>query len=109
MCPKDALYFGFTKPAFLKKFGDSPVKARSHTEGAIAPAPKRYDFSWPEEIAMAVVFVIGFYAFRGLYEGMPFLLSIGLSSVCAFVLVQILQNRTFLHFSYFEFSAVDIF
>lgn len=74
VCPKGALYFGFTKPALGRK---SAVQSRN-----------KYDFSWPEEIAMVLLFVAGFYAFRGLYEGIPFLLSLGLSSISAFLLLQ---------------------
>jgi NAD-dependent dihydropyrimidine dehydrogenase PreA subunit len=66
VCPKDALYFGFGMPTLM------------------APAPKvrvrkTYDFSWPEEIGMAVAFLIALYAFRGLYGQVPFLCAIGLA------------------------------
>src|SRR5262249_6255882 len=48
------------------------------------PAPKvrvrkTYDFSWPEEIGMALAFAISLYAFRGLYGQVPFLCAIGLA------------------------------
>jgi ferredoxin len=66
VCPKDALYFGFGAPTLL------------------APAPrqkvrKSYDFSWPEEAAMALSFLVALYAFRGLYGQVPFLFAIGLA------------------------------
>jgi tetratricopeptide (TPR) repeat protein/ferredoxin len=75
VCPNGALHFGFAKPSLLK--GKSARAAR----------PK-YDFTWPEELAMGAIFLFGFYAFRGLYEGIPFLLSLGISSICAFLILQ---------------------
>lgn len=69
VCPKDALYFGFGKPA-----------PRS-------PAPKRrkrvYDFTWPEEIAMAAIFGVALFAFYRLYNRIPLLLAVGLAVVAA--------------------------
>lgn len=70
VCPNKALYYGFGKPSV----------ARGRT--AAAPA-KSYDFSWPEEIAMAVLFLTSFYAFRGLYDKVPFLLAVGLAALAA--------------------------
>ncbi len=64
-CPKDALSFAFGKPAPLQQ-------------------PRRtYGFAWGEEVAMALVFLGGLFAFRELYAAVPFLLSIGLSVVLA--------------------------
>lgn len=69
VCPNEALYFGFGKPQ-------------------IAVRPKRtkavYDFSLGEEAGMGLLFLLGFYAFRGLYDAVPFLLALGLSSVGAY-------------------------
>jgi tetratricopeptide (TPR) repeat protein len=73
VCPRDALYFGF---------GALPKKS------AAKGKPKgRWDFTWPEEIAMAVVFLVALYAFRNLYDAVPFLLAIALSVLAAFALV----------------------
>ena len=70
VCPKDALYFGF---------GGTPEKAKGK-----AKRPRRvYDFTWPEEIVMALVFVAGVFAFRNLYGGVPFLLAVGLGVIAA--------------------------
>lgn len=77
VCPNDALYFGFGKPSLGKR--------------AVTKDPKparKYDFTWGEEIGLAALFILCFYAFRGLYDGVPFLLAIGLSSICAFLLLQ---------------------
>ena len=70
VCPKEALYFGF--------------RAAPGVTPKDRPAPKRpVDFTWPEEIGMAVVFAISVYAFRGLYGGVPFLLAVGLAVIAA--------------------------
>lgn len=70
-CPTGALYYGFGKPAGSRK-------------------PRReFDFSLGEELAMASVFLFSFYAFRGLYDAVPFLLSLGLSSIGAFLAINL--------------------
>ncbi len=76
VCPKNALYFGFGAPSLAKKSRTQEKRA-----------PRIYDFSWPEEIGLAAAFLIGFYAFRGLYNSVPFLLSIGLSAISAYLLL----------------------
>ena len=74
VCPKNALYFGFGRTALNVK------------PSTPAP-PRKYDFTWPEEIGMAVVFLLSMYAYRGLYDAIPFLLAIGLSSITAFLVI----------------------
>lgn len=74
VCPKGALYFGFGKPS---------LTARPRAESRES---RRYDFSLPEEFAMAGLFLVGMYAFRGLFDSVPFLLAIGLSGLSAVVL-----------------------
>lgn len=85
VCPTNALYFGFGKPGAASKRGLSPVKVVA-PKPAVAE-PRRYDFSWPEEIVLALTFLAAVYAFRGLYEAIPFLLSLGLAAIAAFVMV----------------------
>lgn len=68
VCPTGALYFGFGKPGLATK---------SHL-------PRTFDFSWGEEIGLAVIALISFLALRGLYDLVPFLLAIGLSVISAF-------------------------
>lgn len=83
VCPRDALYYGFGKSALVQ----------------LSPPPasrKRYDFSWPEEILMAGVFVLALLAFRGLYHSVPFLLSLSIGIICAFgavVLLRMVRRR----------------
>jgi len=78
VCPKSALSFGFT-PASEK----IAAKAR----GKKTRPTRRWDFTWPEEIAMGLVFLFSLYAFRGLYDAVPFLLAIGLAVIVAFTAV----------------------
>lgn len=69
VCPSKALYFGM-----------------GPTAGKLRPR-RTYDYSWPEEILMAAAFVVSFYAFRSLYEMIPFLLTLGWSAIFAFLTV----------------------
>jgi ferredoxin len=73
VCPKNALYFGFGKPAT----GKGRPKSK--------PLLKRYDLSWPEEIACALVFLGTFLAFRGVYGLIPMLMAVGIAGVVTFM------------------------
>ena len=74
-CPKDALFFGFTARATKAPVADAKAKSR---------AARTFDFSWPEEIVLATVFVATtFFVFRGLYGVVPFLLALTLGVVFA--------------------------
>jgi polyferredoxin len=84
-CPKEALSFGF---------GGS---RKSALRGKTAPR-REFDFSWPEELALALMFLVGLYAFRGLYRAIPFLLALGLAVLCAVaaaIVVRTLRQREF--------------
>lgn len=85
VCPKNALYYGFGKTSLRVK----PSKP--------AKAVKKYDFTWPEEIAMAAVFFASLYALRGLYAAVPLLLAIGLASISAFVSVAVVRTLSAQH------------
>jgi len=70
VCPNDALYFGFGKPAV----------------GASAPAIKKnYSLSWPEEIAAALVFFLSLMAVWNVYQLVPMLMALGIAAVTTFV------------------------
>jgi len=75
VCPKDALYFGFGAPAVLKG------KPRG------TPRARRYDYTWPEELAMAATFLVTVAILRALYDAIPFLLALGLASIGAWLLI----------------------
>jgi NAD-dependent dihydropyrimidine dehydrogenase PreA subunit len=73
VCPKDALYFGFAKPAVMK----GPPKNK---------APKRiYDLSLGEELAFAIIFLGAFLATRGVYALVPMLMAAGFAGVLTFL------------------------
>ncbi|HEX8247444.1 MAG TPA: 4Fe-4S binding protein [Pyrinomonadaceae bacterium] len=67
VCPNDALYFGFGKPAITKS-----VK-------------KNYSLNWAEEIAAAVVFLASFLAVWDVYQLVPMLMALGIATVTTFL------------------------
>lgn len=77
VCPNDALRFGLARPALFKGQPAVPKKSRS------------FDFTWTEEIVLAVVFLGSTLAMRGLYDGPPLLMSVALGSMTAFVTLKL--------------------
>ena len=73
VCPNDALYFGFAKPAVLKG------KAKNQTP------KRRYDMTLAEEIGAAAVFALSFMAVRGVYEVVPMLMAAGIAGIVTFM------------------------
>lgn len=71
VCPNDALYFG---PGRIAPLTSSQQRVRA-----------RADFTWPEEIALAVLAIGAVLAFRGAWflERVPLLLSVGLGVITA--------------------------
>ncbi|MBK9384520.1 MAG: 4Fe-4S binding protein [Planctomycetes bacterium] len=67
VCPKEALSYGFAKPALTLRSAQR----------------KLHDFSWGEELLLALGFAAFFLAFRGLYDQVPFLLALGLGALGA--------------------------
>ncbi|HMN95037.1 MAG TPA: tetratricopeptide repeat protein [Phycisphaerales bacterium] len=59
VCPKEALYFGFGKPASGKRPRVAPELA----------ARRRWDLSWPEEIGFGIVAIVVFFSVYGAYGG----------------------------------------
>ena len=77
VCPMGALSFGVGKPAVLKGAG----------RGA---APRRhYDFTVVEELVFLLVGFVSCLAFRGLYDGPPLLMSIGLGGISGFLALKL--------------------
>lgn len=82
VCPKDALYFGFGKPAL-----------GSGARAAHRAKPAR---SLAAELGLAGAFLVSFLVYRGLYGVVPFLLAIGLAGILAVTfteLYQVLRRR----------------
>ena len=72
VCPNDALYFGWGRPALFAR--------------PVAPAPKRRPaLGWRDELFLAVAFALAFFALRGLYGIFPFLFSLGLAGCLAYL------------------------
>ncbi len=79
VCPKDALYYGVGP----LPFGFSK-KARS-----TAAARRLWSLDRWQEALLAVSFLASFLTFRGLYGQVPFLMSLGLSAVLAYGVLQL--------------------
>ncbi len=73
VCPSGAIGYGFTRPSL---FRSRAVEGRPR---------KRYSFTIAEELCLAVGFVLAFTVFRGLYGIVPFLLSLAIASICAYL------------------------
>jgi len=71
-CPEEALRVGFGTPAFL---------AKPRVE---APAKKRGDLSWNEELAFAAVAIAVFFAVRGTI-GLPLLFASGVAACATYL------------------------
>ena len=83
VCPKDALYFGFRAKVTR---APAPLRGRSVA----------WDFTWPEELALALLAVLGVLSFRGLYHAVPFMLALGLGvlfAVASLVLLRLVTRR----------------
>jgi len=73
VCPNDALYFGWGKPAVMK----GAAKNRE---------PKRkYDLTMNEELSMAGVFLVTFLGVRGVYGLVPMLMAVGVAGCVTFL------------------------
>jgi polyferredoxin/Flp pilus assembly protein TadD len=75
VCPNDALYFGFGKPAV--------VIPKSTT--------KSYSLTWPEEVLGAVVFLASFMAVWDVYQLVPMLMALGWAAITTFLALRTLR------------------
>ncbi len=78
-CPNNALYIGF---------GDTSLGKRSK--------PRKYDLTITEEFGISLYFLIGFFAFRGLYAVVPMLMAVGISLVGTWIAwkgLQLLRSK----------------
>ncbi|MCH7885219.1 MAG: 4Fe-4S binding protein, partial [Planctomycetes bacterium] len=71
-CPQQSLHYGFGLPSLVQ-----PAKGKTRVR-------KRYDFSLWEEAMMMLVFAALLPILRGLYDALPFLLSITLAGIGAY-------------------------
>lgn len=76
VCPKRSLEFGFTRPA--------PLLSWRYFR-------RPFDFTLAEDLLMAAAFVATLLAFRGLYDAGPFLMTLGLGAIVAYLAVVCLR------------------
>jgi len=72
VCPNDALSYGFARPSVLKGAPAAPTR------------DVRFTLTVGEELLVGVVFLASMLAFRGLYDGPPLLMAVGLGAITAF-------------------------
>ncbi len=70
VCPTKALSFGFGRATWQESLR-RPLKQ------------PRYDLRWSEECLAGAMFLVALYAYRGLYDLVPFLLAVGLAVMTA--------------------------
>jgi polyferredoxin/Flp pilus assembly protein TadD len=75
VCPNDALYFGFGKPAV--------AVAKTLT--------KNYSLTWPEEALAATLFIASFLAVWDVYQVVPMLMALGIAAVTTFLALRTLK------------------
>ncbi len=103
VCPNDALYFGFGKPAIAigrNPSGSAGVSsARSET-----PITKNYSITWPEEILGIVVFSLSLFAVWDVYQLVPMLMALGIAAVTTFLALRTLKLFRAQDLSFYRFN-----
>ncbi len=81
VCPNEALYFGFGGlPAAARGKGRNAEKPR-----VAAARTKWGDYRWQQEMLLGVLFATAFFVYRGLYGLVPFLLTLGIAAIVAYL------------------------
>lgn len=89
VCPNDALYFGFGKPAI----GISSNKIK-----------KNYSLTWVEEFIGAVVFFLSFIAVWDVYQLVPMLMALGVATVTTFLTLRIIRLVRVKDLSFYRYN-----
>ena len=79
VCPNDALYFGFGRPALFAKPRTEEARKKKRFKKRV------YDLTWGEEVALAAVFFALAAAFRGFLNSVPLLMAMGIAGVGTFL------------------------
>lgn len=79
-CPNEALRLGWGAPAITTR----PRVSEAQATIAKQARARRWDLSWPEELAIAAVALLFVVSFRGLYGWIPLLMAMGVASIGAF-------------------------
>ncbi|MEQ1604674.1 MAG: tetratricopeptide repeat protein [Pyrinomonadaceae bacterium] len=88
VCPNDALYFGFGKPA-----------------AAIGKAAKKnFSLAWPEEIAAALIFALSLLAVWDVYQLVPMLMALGIAGVTTFLAIRVWRLIVSKDLSFYRFN-----
>jgi tetratricopeptide (TPR) repeat protein/polyferredoxin len=90
VCPNDALYIGFGKPAI--------AAPKSKT------TKRSYSVTWPEELLGAAVFLGSLLSVRGVYALVPFLMALGCASVTTFLALKTWRLLAANELSFYHFS-----
>lgn len=90
VCPNDALYFGFGKPAIA-------VSKPKETKTA-------YALTWPEEIFAVVVFLASYLAVWDVYQLVPMLMALGIATVTTYLAVRTLKLFRAKDLSFYRFN-----
>ncbi len=88
VCPNDALYFGFGKPAV----------------GVRQTIKKNYSLTWTEEFIGAVVFLLSFLAVWDVYQLVPMLMALGIACVTTFLFLRSFQLFGSKDLSFYRFN-----
>lgn len=88
VCPNDALYFGFGKPAVAVK---QTIK-------------KNYSLTWTEDIIGAIVFLASFLAVWDVYQLVPMLMALGIAIVTTFLALRTIRMFTAKDLSFYRFN-----
>ncbi len=90
VCPQDALYFGFGKPAIA---------------GPASPAlRKAYSLTWSEEIVGAGVFIASYFAVWDVYQLVPMLMALGIALVTTYLVVRTLRLLRVNELSFYRYN-----
>jgi tetratricopeptide (TPR) repeat protein/ferredoxin len=88
VCPNDALYYGFGKPA---------VTVPKTIE-------KNYSITWPEEVLGAAAFAASLWAVWDVYQLVPMLMAIGIAIVTAFLVLKAVRLLRTKEMSFYRYN-----
>lgn len=83
VCPNGALSLGVARPAILARPRNDEAKARAAEAKRLRAA--RFDPTWPEEIALAALWLVLFWAYRGMLNQVPMLMALGMAACVVFI------------------------
>ena len=88
VCPNDALSLSLGAPGIVTKLRTDRREGAPKTP--IHPwRPARYgDYSWREEVVIALLYAAYFFTFRGLYTQIPFLFALAIAGILAFLTIE---------------------